>query len=93
MQLPSADAQYAQSCKPNYPAMSKRLGEQGKVIVKVVVGADGLPKQADIRKSSGFDRLDEAARETMLRCRFSPGKVGGVAQTMSYDAPVNFVLN
>jgi protein TonB len=28
----------------------------------------------------------------MMRCRFSPGKVGGVAQTMSYDAPVNFVL-
>jgi protein TonB len=28
-----------------------------------------------------------------LRCRFSPGKVGGVAQTMSYEAPVNFVLN
>jgi protein TonB len=93
VQLPSTDADYAQSCKPVYPSMSKRLGEQGKVIVKVVVGADGSPKQVEIRRSSGFDRLDEAAKEAMLRCRFSPGKVGGVAQTMSYDAPVNFVLN
>jgi len=91
--MPSTDADYAQSCKPVYPAMSKRLGEQGKVVIKVVVGADGLPKQADIRRSSGFDRLDEAARDAMLRCRFSPGKVNGVAQTMAYDAPVNFVLN
>lgn len=93
VQLPSTDADYAQNCKPVYPAMSRRLGEQGKVIVKVVVGADGLPKQVDVGRSSGFDRLDEAARDAMLRCRFSPGKVNGVAQPMAYDAPVNFVLN
>lgn len=93
MQLPSADAQYAQSCKPNYPAMSKRLGEQGKVIVRVLVGADGLPKSAEVKKSSGFDRLDEAAVEYIMKCRFVPGKVNGVVQAMSYDAPVNYVLN
>ena len=72
--------------------MSKRLGEQGKVVISVRVGADGSPRQVDVRRSSGFDRLDEAAKESMMRCRFKPGKVGGVAQTMSYDAPVNFVL-
>lgn len=93
VQLPSTDADYAQSCRPVYPAMSRRLSEQGKVIIKVVVGADGLPKQVDVRRSSGFERLDEAAKEAMLRCRFAPGKVNGVAQTMAYDAPVNFVLN
>jgi len=93
VQLPSTDADYAQSCKPVYPAMSKRLGEQGRVVVKVVVGADGLPQKVDIKRSSGFERLDEAARESMLRCRFVPGKVNGAAQTMAYDAPVNFVLN
>ncbi|MBS0451059.1 MAG: energy transducer TonB [Proteobacteria bacterium] len=93
VQLPSTDADYAQSCRPVYPSMSKRLSEQGRVVVKVVVGADGSPKQVEIKKSSGFDRLDEAAREAMLRCRFVPGKVNGVAQSMAYDAPVNFVLN
>ena len=93
VQLPATDAAYAQSCSPVYPSMSKRFGEQGKVVIKVVVGADGRPKQAAIRKSSGFERLDQAALEALMRCRFSPGKVNGVAQTMAYDAPVNFVLN
>src|SRR5690606_13047236 len=93
VQLPSTDANYAQSCSPQYPSMSRRLGEQGRVIVKVVVGTDGRPQQVDVRKSSGYDRLDTAAADAMRRCRFSPGRVGGVAQTMAYDAPVNFVLH
>ena len=93
VQLPSADADYARSCKPVYPSMSKRLGEQGRAIVRVLVGTDGLPRQVDIKQSSGFDRLDTAARAAMLRCRFIPGKVDGVAQSMAYDAPVNFVLH
>ena len=44
--------------------MSKRLGEQGKVDrARLTSTSTGLPKQADIRKSSGYDRLDEAARD------------------------------
>ena len=73
--------------------MSRRLGEQGKAVIKVVVGADGAPKQVDIKQSSGFERLDKAAMEATMRCRFNPGKVNGVAQTMTYDAPINFTLN
>nr|WP_280810042.1 energy transducer TonB [Variovorax boronicumulans] len=93
VQLPSSNADYLQNPKAVYPAMSKRLGEQGKVIVKVLVGVDGLPKSAEVKKSSGFDRLDEAAVEYIMKCRFVPGKVNGVVQAMSYDAPVNYVLN
>lgn len=92
VQLPSTNADYAKSCGPVYPAISKRLGEQGRVVVKVLVSADGQPQKVDIRTSSGFERLDEAARDAMLRCRFVPGKVNGVAQSMAYDAPINFVL-
>ncbi len=73
--------------------MSRRLGEQGKVIVTVLVDSDGSAKSARVKVSSGFDRLDEAAREYILRCRFVPGKINGVPQAMSYDAPVNYVLN
>ncbi|MBW8714727.1 MAG: energy transducer TonB [Variovorax paradoxus] len=93
VQLPSSNADYLQNPKATYPAMSKRLGEQGKVIVRVLVGVDGLPKSAEVKKSSGFDRLDEAAVEYIMKCRFVPGKVNGVVQAMSYDAPVNYVLN
>ncbi len=93
VELPSTDADYLQNPKPVYPAMSRRLGEQGKVIVHVLIGIDGLPRSAEIRKSSGFDRLDQAARDTVLRWRYVPGKRGGVPQAMGYDVPINFVLN
>lgn len=68
------------------------MGEQGKVIVRVLIGADGVPQRAEIQQSSGFDRLDKAAYETVLRWRYTPGKRNGVAETMWFNVPINFVL-
>ncbi len=93
VQLPSSNADYLQNPKPVYPAMSKRLGEQGKTIVRVLIGADGLPKEASIRQSSGFDRLDEAARTAVMSWRYVPGKRNGVAEAMEFNVPINWVLN
>jgi len=92
VELPSSAADYLRNPPPVYPAMSKRLQEQGKVLVSVLIGADGNPKQVRLKQSSGFDRLDRAALEYAMKCRYVPGKVGGVAQDMWYDAPINFVL-
>lgn len=92
VELPSSDADYLQNPKPAYPAISKRLGEQGKVIVRVLIGADGLPQKAEIKQSSGFDRLDQAALTTVMRWRYVPGKRGGVPDTMWFQVPLNFVL-
>jgi protein TonB len=92
VQLPSSDADYLQNPLPSYPRLSKAMGEHGKVIVRVLIGADGLPQKSELRKSSGFSRLDRSALEYVMKCRYVPGKVGGVAQAMWYDAPVNFVL-
>ncbi|HSV51176.1 MAG TPA: energy transducer TonB [Burkholderiaceae bacterium] len=92
IELPSSEAEYLQNPKPTYPALSKRMGEQGKVIVRVQIGVDGTPLKAELKKSSGFDRLDKSALEYVMKCRYVAGKVAGVAQTMWYDAPVNFVL-
>ena len=92
VELPSSDADYLQNPKPAYPAMSKRLGEQGKVIVRVLIGVDGTAQQAEIRQSSGFDRLDQAALATTQRWRYVPGKRGGVAEAMWFNVPINFVL-
>jgi protein TonB len=92
VELPSSDASYLQNPSPAYPPISKRLGEQGKVVVRVLIGADGSPQQAELERSSGFDRLDRSALEYVMRCRYVPGKVGGVPQAMWYEAPVNFVL-
>ncbi len=92
VELPSSQASYLQNPPLVYPSMSKRLGEQGKVIVRVLIGADGLPQNAQLKTSSGFDRLDRAAVDYVMKCRYVPGKVGGTAQAMWHDAPVNFVL-
>ena len=92
VELPSSDADYLQNPKPAYPAMSKRLGEQGKVVVRVLIGVDGMAQKAEIRQSSGFDRLDQAALTTTQRWRYVPGKRGGVAEAMWFNVPINFVL-
>ncbi|WP_068832372.1 energy transducer TonB [Polaromonas jejuensis] len=91
-QLPSSDAQYLQNPRPPYPPMSKRLNEQGKVLVRVLIGVDGLAHKAEINKSSGYERLDQAALNTVLKWRYVPGKRGGVAEEMWFNVPVNFVL-
>ena len=92
LQLPSSNADYLQNPKPAYPALSKRLGEQGKVVVRVLIGADGTPQKAELRQSSGFERLDQAALNTVLKWRYVPGKRGGVAEDMWFNVPINFVL-
>ena len=92
VELPSSDADYLQNPKPVYPAMSKRLNEQGQVIYSVLIGFDGLPVSAKLVKSSGFDRLDQAAYKAVLSWRYVPGKRNGVPTSMSYNAPINWVL-
>jgi protein TonB len=92
VQLPSTDADYLQNPKPVYPPISKRMGEHGKVVVHVLIGADGSAQKAEIRQSSGFDRLDQAALTTVQKWRYVPGKRNGVAEAMWFNVPINFVL-
>jgi protein TonB len=90
--LPSSDADYLQNPKPVYPSASKRRGEQGLVIHSVLIGTDGLPVSARLVKSSGFDALDQAALTAVMRWRYIPGKRNGVPTTMSFNVPINWVL-
>ena len=92
VQLPSSSADYLQNPKPPYPPISRRMNEQGKTTVRVMIGVDGLPQRAEIANSSGFDRLDQAAMATVMRWRFVPGKRGGVAEAMWFNVPINWVL-
>ena len=92
VQLPSSDADYLQNPRPPYPAISRRLNEQGKTTVRVLIGIDGQPQRAEISKSSGFARLDDAAVATVMRWRFVPGKRDGVAEAMWFNVPINWVL-
>ncbi|MBA3772279.1 MAG: energy transducer TonB [Ramlibacter sp.] len=93
IELPSSSADYLQNPKPAYPPISKRLGEQGKVVHSVLIGADGMPISAKLVHSSGYPRLDEAAHAAVMRWRYMPGKRNGVAQAMSFEVPINWVLD
>jgi protein TonB len=92
IELPSSSADYLQNPKPVYPPLSKRLGEQGKVMVRVLIAADGTVQSATLAQSSGFTRLDESAMAAVLKWRFVPGKRNGIAEAMWHQIPVNFVL-
>jgi protein TonB len=92
LELPSSDADYLNNPKPPYPPLSKRMGEQGKVVIRTLIGADGIAQDASIHQSSGFDRLDQAALATARRWRYVPGKRAGVAEAMWFNVPFNFVL-
>lgn len=92
VELPSSKADYLHNPPPDYPRMSKRLGEQGRVVLKVLIGEDGQPQKAELQTSSGFERLDKSALEVVMRWRYVPGKRGGVAEAMWYQVPIQFTL-
>jgi protein TonB len=70
--------QASQTCeKPLYPAASRRLEEEGTVLLRFLVQADGRVVDSQIEKTSGFRRLDEAARQALARCQFKPATVDG----------------
>lgn len=92
LEPPSTDARYLDNPRPPYPAMSRRLREQGRVVLRVRIETDGSASQAEVRTSSGFERLDDSARQTVLRWRYVPGKRNGVPEAMWFDIPIQFAL-
>jgi protein TonB len=89
---PSADADYLKNPPPGYPRISRRNGEQGTVIVRVFISTQGAPEKAEVRTSSGFARLDQAALEAVQRWRFVPGRRNGTPEAMWFNIPVRFIL-
>lgn len=90
--LPSSEAHGLNNPKPAYPRVSRRLNEQGQVVIRVFVAADGSAQQGEVKTSSGYDRLDQEALRTVLRWRFVPGQRFGAPEAMWFNVPVNFVL-
>ena len=70
------DADYLHNPSPSYPALSRRLGEEGKVVLRVFVEADGRPSSIEVSTGSGFSRLDQAALSAVGRWKFVPAKRG-----------------
>ena len=90
--LPTAHANFLSNPPPPYPRQSRRLGEQGKVVLTAEIATNGKALQALVNISSGYPRLDRAALESVLNWRFIPGNKAGVPQQMWVNIPINFVL-
>lgn len=91
--LPSSDADYLNNPATVYPGMSRRMGEQGTAVLRVFINTEGRAEKAEIRTSSGYSRLDEAALDTVKRWRYVPGKRAGVPEAMWFNVPIRFVLD
>ena len=89
---PKFDADYLNNPKPGYPSISRRLGEEGVVMLRVYVSAQGTPDQIQLLKSSGFARLDQAAQEAVARWRFVPARQGTIATAAWVQVPISFQL-
>lgn len=92
IELPSSDADYLNNPKLPYPALSKRMGEQGRVVVRTLIGTDGHAQEVQLAQSSGFERLDQAALKAAREWRYVPGKRDGVPQAMWFNVPFSFQL-
>lgn len=77
---------------PVYPDESRMAHEEGVVILRVEVTASGETARVSLKQSSGFFRLDQAARQAVKRWRFHPGTVAGVPVPSEADVPVRFKL-
>jgi periplasmic protein TonB len=89
---PIFNADYLQNPAPPYPPMSRRLREEGRVLLRVQVSTGGAATQVELRESSGHPRLDEAALEAVRRWRFVPARRGAEPVAAWVLVPISFRL-
>ena len=82
----------ASDAPPVYPELARRRGEQGRVLLRVNVSADGQPVQVAVAQTSGFPALDQAARDAVRRWRFVPATQAGIPIAAVADVRIRFRL-
>jgi protein TonB len=83
---------YQPDADPYYPSFSKRAGEQGEVVVRLIIDETGVVEEAVLLRSSGFARLDRAAEQIGRRYRFKPYTVNGNPARISTNLLIKFNL-
>ena len=84
--------QYLEPIELEYPALSRRLGEAGRVLIRVFIDETGLARHASVNRSSGHRRLDEAALGAVQNARFKPYTENGRAVAGWAFIPLDFEL-
>jgi TonB family protein len=87
------DPSYAKLKPPKYPQASLASKSEGRVLVQVTVGVDGVPGNVTVYTSSGNPELDQAARGAVAEWRFNPGSCDGKAVIGQAIVPVDFNLS
>jgi protein TonB len=76
---PDAGIAVLQSVMPQYPLESVRAGEEGAAVLQVLVDESGRASDVRVARSSGFERLDDAAIQAVSRWKFAPSTQGALA--------------
>lgn len=78
---------------PEYPREALRNGDSGTVLLRVHVGADGVPQSVDLVRSSRSRALDRAATDAVKRWRFRPAQRDGRAVAGDVQVPIVFTAD
>ncbi|WP_186027554.1 energy transducer TonB, partial [Burkholderia gladioli] len=79
--------------RPDYPPKARRLEQEGTVLVRLTIGADGAVKTARVARSSGYPLLDAAALTSIEAGRCQPYTTAGIARAVEAEQPIAFNLN
>lgn len=90
---PRVDAGFRGNRVPDYPSISRRLGEQGSVLLKVMISPEGRAGEVQVLQSSGYARLDQSAAEAIRQWRFVPAMHDGKPVAAWYEWRWTFKLN
>lgn len=90
---PVFNAAYLDNPQPRYPPLSRRIREEGRVVLRVLVTPRGSAQQIEVRASSGHSRLDDAACEAVRQWKFVPAKRGEEPVPAWVLIPVSFKLD
>ena len=90
---PRFGVSYLNNPAPDYPAMSRRIGEEGRVLMKVLVTVEGVAAEVEIEKTSGSERLDKAAMAAVRQWRFIPAKRNNQPLSAYVLVPIKFALD
>lgn len=85
--------EYVRPPQPEYPTLSRRMNEEGRVIVRVLINPQGRPEQALVHLSSRSSRLDQAAINAVLAALFKPHTENGMALHVYALIPITFELS
>lgn len=93
---PTREAQYELGAidtpLPNYPWSARRRNREGRVVVRLMVAADGTVLSAEVQESSGDATLDGAARDALSGWRLRPALANGTPVATHIDVPIRFEL-